>query len=207
MERIMNNKTWNSEFNSWYKGLGSPKVRGRIVKEAGLSTENIFRYANGSVQNLDRISEETRIKLYKLSGLEFFKVEGIEVKEFSSYAVRTDYNQESDKNTESIDHSNLTGIQKLEAGLLKFQEYKPSAQKRADAVMELIDVLAEEVDYYRTSNNEERNALVERLKESPESFGYVTQILNILYQGKQLDSWMLMAEAPSKAKRNRGRSK
>lgn len=92
----------------------------------------------------------------------------------------------------------LSGSEKLRAGLLKFQLYRKTAGERADVIMELLNVLSEEVDYFRTASREERRVLVERLKRDPDSFGYVTQMLNVLYKGEKIDSWMLMAQPPSK---------
>ena len=63
------------------------------------------------------------------------------------------------------------------------------------------DFIAEEVDYYRTSTSEEREALVTKLQENPSSFGYVTQILNAIYNCRSIDSWMMIAQAPSKIRR------
>ena len=67
--------------------------------------------------------------------------------------------------------------------------------------MELLDVLGEEVDYFRTASAEEKMVLIERLQSEPESFSYATQMLNVIYSGKKIDSWMLMAQPPSRIKR------
>jgi hypothetical protein len=99
--------------------------------------------------------------------------------------------------------SKLSGGEKFQAGLLKSQRYQPSPTDRADAIMELLDVLSEEVDYFRTAPEKEKKILVERLQKDPESFGYASQMLSIIYSGKKLDSWMLMAQPPSKIKKIR----
>ncbi|VVB77857.1 Uncharacterised protein [uncultured archaeon] len=201
-------KNWNEELRDWYK-KGERSME-QISRETGIPRPTLRDYIAGAITDLDRVSGERRMQLYNLTGLEFFKVEeGYEKKpnlvpgrkkKRSKIVIE---NKNTRKKESIIIQNNLTGIQKLEAGLLKCQEYKPSYEKRADAVMELLDVLAEEIDYYRSASSNERSVLVDRLKKDPESFSYVTQILNVIYQGKQMDAWMMMIEAPSKIKRIR----
>jgi hypothetical protein len=45
---------------------------------------------------------------------------------------------------------------------LKAQQYTP--QQRTDAVMELLEILAEEVDYFRTAPLDEKKILADRLQ-------------------------------------------
>ena len=98
----------------------------------------------------------------------------------------------------------LSAYETVRQGMLKSQRYKPSTEERADAIMETLDILAEEVDYFRTAPDDEKKILVDRLQADPQSFGYASQMLNIIYGGKKLDSWMLMAQPPSKIKRISG---
>jgi len=216
---------WNAQLKQWCESQG--KRLSDIAKEIGMPRQSLHNYAEGVSTEIDRISGERRMQLYAATGIEAFKVEGgytpkptlipgnRKGKKRTQRIVDTsrahgrieDTSRTYEKVDPSVVRDGLTGIQKLEAGLLQFQQYRPSPEKRAEAVLELIDVLAEEVDYYRSASAEERRVLVERLKQNPESFGYATQILNVLYQGKQIDSWMMMAQPPSKIRRIRGERK
>ncbi len=212
-------KTWNEQLADWCKNSG--KNISELAREAGINPDTFKEYVSGRrVKNIGGINPEKRDALYKLTGLEFFKYQGARI-EISSPKPYQEVNKQEEaslgsviselarKGKESIDKiveqtsSELRGNQKLEQGLLKAQQQKPTAEKRTEAIIELLDVLAEEVDYFRTAPAYEKKLLTERLQKEPESFGYITQMLNIIYNGKQIDSWMLMAQPPSKIKRLR----
>jgi len=220
------NQDWNSELANWHRKSG--KTISAIAREGGIPKTSFSEYLSGKVKDLGKLSEERKDALYKLTGLECFKtsypainlnkINGTEVPQNNGkgYSPKNDtYSpgesmgeivNSSKKGIENIVEkatSGLSGIQKLRAGLLKSQQY--GANERADAIMELLDILSEEVDYFRTAKENEKDILNSKLKENPESFGYVSQMLNIIYQGKKLDSWMLMAQPPSRMKRLGGK--
>ncbi len=216
-------KTWNQQFAEWCRNSGKNLMQ--ISQEIGIPYNTLFNYKNADVKNVDKISPGRRDILYKTTGLECFKcTQRIEILEPKKYkepthvrklkSIGSEILDAARKGKESIDRvveeaiSKIPGREKLEAGLLKAQRYNPDAKQRADAIMEILDILAEEVDYFRTAHNGDKGILIERLKKEPESFGYVSQMLNILYKGEGVDKWMLMAQPPSKIKRViRGESK
>jgi hypothetical protein len=209
-------QSWNEQLKEWYIKQGTMRERGKIAKKYGLTADEVGRYTRGDASKLDKISATTRVKLYRMTGLDFFR-EGLpdylfkdeeKPKQERKQAYHdSDLSQIARIAKQGIDKiveqttSQLSGGQKLELGLLKSQSYKPSAEQRADAVIQLLDILAEEIDYYRAASENERQVLVDRLQKDPESFGYITQMLNVIYQGKQIDSWMMMVQPPSKTKR------
>lgn len=233
MEENIEIKTWNQQLSEWYKDSG--KSISQIVAECGIPQKSISEYINGTRTNLDRISLERKDVLYKLTGLECFKVKSPQIemsepkevdeklptnqygklKEFEQVLTQPDLGSILGKTFSEIIQpvkeglnkiieqatSDLTGEQKLKTGLLKAQLYRPTTEQRTNAIMELLDILSEEIDYFRTAPDKEKQVLVERLQKEPESFGYITQMLNIIYGGKKLDSWMLMAQPPSKLKK------
>ncbi len=216
-------KTWNEQFAEWCRNSGKNLMQ--ISQEIGIPYNTLFNYKNRDVTNIDKINPERRDILYKATGLECFKyAPRIEMPEPKKYqeptyigklrSIGSEILSATRKGRDGIDKvveeaiSQIPGREKLEAGLLKAQRYNPDAKHRVDAIMEIIDILAEEVDYFRTAPNGDKAILVERLKNEPESFGYVSQMLNILYKGEGVDKWMLMAQPPSKIKRIiRGESK
>jgi len=182
-------ETWNDQLREWYEHSGL--TTREIFESAGLPRRTFKDYISGNIKNLDRLTDKNRKMLYELTGLDIFNPED------QSRAERKVVSRPGD------DTSQLSGMQKLEKGLLQAQRYRPSAQQRTDAIMELLDVLSEEVDYFRTASEDEKRVLVKRLQREPESFGYVSQMLNVIYKGQKLDSWMLMAQPPSRLKRLR----
>lgn len=215
-------KTWNQELVGWFEKSG--KSFKNIKDESGIPRSSFSDYIHSRVTDLGRISSERLGVLYSLTGLECFKYETprIEVSE-PRERVPKEYGgaqegssrvgqgrhivdmakQKKGDIERTVDQaaSQLTGRERLEAGMLKAQRYSPEVGERADAIMELLDVLGEEIDYFRTAPENEKKVLIERLQEEPESFGYVSQMLNIIYGGKKMDSWMLMVQPPSKIKR------
>lgn len=189
-------KTWNEELKEWYDS--NSMSYSKIKEISGIPRSTFRDYIGGRITNLEKISPERKKALYNLTGLECFGDEKDEYETLSRII------EEGKRGLEKLAEElalKLTGSQKLKSGLLKIQIYQPSAQQRVDAIMELLDVLSEEVDYFRSASEEEKKILVERLQKEPESFGYVSQILNIIYSGKNINSWMLMTQPPSKLKR------
>jgi hypothetical protein len=203
----------------------------QIEEQTGIPRSTFGDYVRGRISDLDRIAPGRLKVLYDLTGLDCFKyevpkIEMLEPGRKPEYASRSREKAEEyvkadakelseiarqgkariDKVVEKIAEQ-LRGGQRLGAGLLKYQQYKPSVHQRTEAIMELLDVLGEEVDYFRTAPENEKKVLVDRLQSEPESFGYVTQMLNIIYSGKKIDSWMLMAQPPSKIKKLTKRDK
>lgn len=220
------NLNWNAELAKWCQGSG--KSLGAISRESGIPRTSFSEYVKGTVKDLGKLSKERKDALYKLTSLECFKAGypalnlnqavGAEAPQVDGKNYSPKINAPADgesikeivktcrkgiENIVGMATSDLSGIQKLKSGLLKSQQY--GANERADAIMELLDVLSEEIDYFRTAKIEEKEILTSKLKNDPESFGYVSQMLNIIYQGKKLDSWMLMAQPPSKMRRLRGK--
>ncbi len=217
------NKTWNQQLEEWHKNSG--KSIKEINEKFGIPSSTFRDYICGRIKNLGKIIPARLAILYELTGLECFKYESPKIqisqpketpeKLLSKFSNDTDSRLTFEKSISNIEKegkkeidkiveqttSKLKGMQKLEAGLLKTQRYNPTVYQRADAVMELLDVLSEEIDYFRTAPLKEKEILVKKLQKDPESYGYISQMLNIIYSGKKLDSWMLMAQSPSKIKR------
>jgi len=197
------------QLRQWYHTQGSTKERGKVVKAAGIPMATWQDYVSGTI-NLENITADRKRLLYQMTGLECFRQKGQSIETSQATSETSSSNQQLSEvakyGKQQIDKvvlaatSQLSGIQKLEAGLLQAQQYQPSAQQRTDAIMELLDILASEVDYFRTANDSEKTVLVDTLQQDPQSFGYITQMLNIIYQGKNLDNWMLMAQPPAKIK-------
>jgi len=213
-------KSWNKELEKWFTDSGQTILQ--LSEKSGIPRGTLGDYIKGRIINLDKILPERRKSLYELTGLEVFYHEGVQIafpKTSQEPTFRSAGDDEISRRTgarleayarqakKGIDDllgeatSNFPGLQKLNAGLLKSQRYSPTAQQRAEGIMELLDVLAEEIDYFRTSTSEEKKALVDRLQRDPESFGYISQMLNVIYSGKGLDNWMLLSQPPSKIKR------
>jgi|TARA_B100001971_G_scaffold144685_1_gene133844 hypothetical protein len=229
MSKDFETKTWNQQLAEWYKIFrNGGKCMNDIKKITNIPRSTFGDYIHGRSKNINNMSQDRRKALYELTKLECFEYEGPKIqmlkpkdkipgkyppipiknleKEQGEYGDMKILNiaKQGKKNIDQIVNqitSQLTGREKLETGLLKSQQYKPNAQQRTDAIMELLDVLSEEVDYFRTASDDEKNVLIKKLQKEPESFGYVTQMLNIIYSGKKIDSWMLMAQPPSKIKK------
>ena|SRR3989338_612173 len=203
-------KPWNEQLVEWYKSSG--KSFSEIKKATGIPKSTLGEYLKGAYKNLSKISPERRSVLYNITGLECLKYEGplIEIGEPKKIEklpleVAEDIGKinQAKKDLSTLvkkTGEKLTGMQKLEKGLLKIQQYRPSVQERADAIMQLIEVLSEEADYFRTASYEERKFMSETLKKDSESFIYVSKILNILYSGGAFDTWMQITQPPSKLK-------
>lgn len=201
-------KQWYEQLADWYKS--TEKTFSEIKRATGIPKTTLGTYLHCKVKNLDRISPERRNILYNLTGLECLKYEGLRIEigeprkiERLAPEVKGDIekiNQEKKDLTMLVKKTGekLTGMQKLEAGLLKVQQYRPSVQERADAIMEIIEVLSEEADYFRTAPYEEKKLMSERLKKDSESFVYMSKILNILHSGEAFDTWMMLTQPPSK---------
>ncbi|MAH03786.1 hypothetical protein CMI39_03305 [Candidatus Pacearchaeota archaeon] len=215
MAEDFKDKTWNDQLSRWYDDF---KKSGKRMKDITKIPNSTFGdYIHGRSKDIDKISIERRKALYELTKLECFKYEEPKIEmnkpkdqSIGKYLSKNnlegipDIARQGKKNIDEIINqitSQLKGREKLEAGLLKSQQYKPNVLQRTDAIIELLDVLSEEVDYFRTASDDEKNVLIKRLQKEPESFGYVTQMLNIIYSGKKIDSWMLMIQPPSKIKR------
>lgn len=207
-------QTWNEQLAAWFSAIG--KSIGEISRESGIPRTSFKDYVRGRVKDLDRLSYQRIGLLYRLTGLKCFEHIGAripipeptsEVPETRGYireieATGRTLKQRVDQLVEqAITECDLTGRERLEAGLLKARRYSPSPEQRVDAILELLDVLSEEVDYFRTAPDSEVDVLVGRLKKEPESFGYVTQMLNVIYSGKGRDNWMLLMQPPSKTKK------
>ena len=65
-------KTWNSQLAEWYHR--SDKTMRQIQDESGIPLDSFKDYVGGRVTRLDKISLKRRQELYKLTGLECFKV-------------------------------------------------------------------------------------------------------------------------------------
>ena len=164
-------KTWNQQLAEWYHNSG--KTISQISAEAGITRGTFSNYINSYIRHLSRVSPEKRRILYKLTGLECFKDEyqKIEMSKPKKYQepspieqselkiLTSEVLEHAKKGKESIDSvveqttSHLPGREKLELGLLKAQRYAPTAQQRTNAIMELMDILAEEIDYFRTASD------------------------------------------------------
>ena len=223
MEQESTPKTWHEQLKDWYKNSG--KFVGQISRETGIPRSTFGDYITGKPKDLSRMPQERINLLYNLTGLDCFKYEEIKIEMPYSSNNLTESPQKTQttpyksvdpnksisdlikQGKEGIERlveqtlSNIPGIEKLKSGVLKAQLYNPSAKQRAEAIMELLDILAEEVDYFRTADGTDRDILIKNLQRNPESFGYVTQMLNVIYSGKKIDSWMLMSQPPSKIKK------
>ncbi len=225
-------KSWNQKLEEWFKSSG---LKIADVERAGLSSGTFYDYRTGRITDLSRVSEGNRRKLYSLTHLDCFKVEGYEggddlAKEAIDSAVvgaddafvehitgskRRTRSESGNKSLESSTDNLSSAIhdlrraarvleQAVEASgerIVKVRVYEPTSDERADSVMQLIDLLAESIDHYRTATSDERQVLVDKLKADPSSFGYVTQMINAFYKGENIDSWMMMAQPPSKIRR------
>lgn len=209
-------ETWNQKFTKWVNDSGS-SVR-EIAITTSISRGSIHDYTTGRVTEMDRVSRRNRKILYDLTGIPEFKYDGIDKPEEEKPIIELKPNYERQDNYERLSETIkglkegidrlvaerlecLPGNQRFLEGLLQSQIQKPTVKQRAGAIMEIIDVLAEEVDYFRTASDDERKELVASLKREPESYGYVTQLLNVIYSGKQLDNWMLLAQPPARIKK------
>lgn len=210
-------KPWNQQLKDWIKDSG--KSQTQLSFELGIPRSTLRGYING-ICTLKLIKPENLMKLYEVTGLECFKYSTPTISmeapkdisaDDSKKDTESDFGKELStqirKGKEGIEKaindilSNIPGGKKLELGLLKAQLYNPSVAQRVDAIMQLLEVLSEEIDYFRSASSEEKKILVERLQSDPQNYSYVHQMLNVIYQGKQLDAWMLLAQPPSKIKK------
>lgn len=65
-------KTWNQEFAEWMRNSG--KTVSQIRSESGIADSTLRDYLSGKVSDLDKLKPENRDALYKLTGLDFFKL-------------------------------------------------------------------------------------------------------------------------------------
>ncbi|MBU0760299.1 MAG: helix-turn-helix domain-containing protein [Nanoarchaeota archaeon] len=204
-------ESWNERLRRLQ--INSGKSIGQLARETGIPRSTLGDYVHGKITDLNRISPERLDALYELTNDECFKYERTKIEmpertpqspedfETMTGKILSNIMNEGKSGIDNLMEQfteQMTGGQKLEAGLLKAQRYRPTPEQRAGAIMELLDVLSEEVDYFRTAPKVEKDVLVKRLQENPESFGYATQMLGIIYSGKSLDTWMLMAQPPSR---------
>jgi hypothetical protein len=210
---------WNDQLAEWVRASG--KSITDLGREFGLPRTTLKNYVGGEVSKLDKVSYENRRKLYEMTKLECFKCEapacsksglesatekyhGSEIGGPSAEEIRK-FAQFGKMRIESLvdnlkEALGFDGYTRLKAGILKAQTYSPDARERADAIVELIEVLGNEVDYFRTANQDERQILNKKLRENSDSLGYATQMLNIIYNGKGMDSWMLLSQPPAKVR-------
>lgn len=198
-------KTWSQQLAEFVSKSG--KTASQVAREMGFKDSTFRDYVSGRQSKLESISPERRKILYLKTRLECFKTED------STSPATQEPNLDSAVSelfklgrdgverivTQLVSQLNTDKTSKL--ALLKAKLYHPSAEQRTSMIMELLDVLCEEVDYFRTSPAEETKVLVDRLQKEPASFGYVTQMLNVIYGGKAIDSWMRQAQPPSKLKK------
>jgi hypothetical protein len=227
-------KTWNQQFADWRKTSGKSIVQisketqindstigdylhGRIKDLSKVSKERVYSLYKATGLECFKC-EEYQTPRIPVPGTEqesenYEKRKGGRPKGSKNRPKGTQIENVSDLirvGKEGIDRivetiaSQLSSYETVNYGLLKAQQYRPSAAQRVNAIMETLDVLAEEVDYFRTAPESEKKLLVEKLQDDPQSFGYATQMLNIIYSGKKVDSWMLMVQPPSKTKRITG---
>jgi hypothetical protein len=176
---------------------------------------------SGEVNKLEKVSYESRRKLYEMTKMECFRCEASVSDSAKTYSPPEGFiREESDiisgqlrKVAESYKRAinevsndlcqifGLEGLLKLKAGLMKTQRYHPDARERSDAIIELIETLGNEVDYFRTAREDERQILNKKLRENSDSLGYATQMLNVIYSGKGIDSWMLMSQPPARVRK------
>ena len=212
----MENKTWNQQLRDWYVNQGTAYQRSGKIRDIGIPRKTMNNYINGKTKNLSNISSERKQILYSLTGLEIFNTEKPQSQLDSEHVFDYSENAEfSEAISElqngltqlvqsTVEKLGLPNNERLRQGLTKSQQYQASAEQRADGVMELLDMVAAEVDYFRTASEDETKILVDKLKADPDSFGYATQMINILYEGKQINNWMLIAQPPTKLRRKHG---
>ena len=152
-------------------------------------------------------------RLYTFTGLECFKTNEVEVVP----AEKTPQEQVSgpqglvstilniERDLGSIKIALAQQSSSYEAAQL-LQKYVPTPQERTQLVEIAIDVLVDQMDYFKTSPQEEREALVRHLRElgEVERWGYVVNLLQgINKAGNTPDTFARMLEVPKKTKRNR----
>lgn len=211
--------TWNAQLSSWYKSSGLTPTQ--IKDKTGIPKSSWSDYVSGKITDLGRVSPDRRKILLELTGLEVFRYHGPRIDMGAPKASPNGssrdktpgpsaYDAGRQKLETAVDEatSDLSGDERFRSGLLKAQRYTPKPEERAQAILELLDVLAEEVDYFRTAPDNEQAMLVEALQSGPESYTYASQMLEIMIRGDQTKSWMTFAQPPSKLRRlNRGRDK
>lgn len=220
-------KSWNEQLKEWVEGSG--KSITQISQNIGIPRSTLGDYMNGKTKEIN--NDLRRQQLYNLTNLECFKesyTPNISKAQPKSVKILTRpprRRQPQESGLESKTHKQdvlselkqvqseildiitdkyagkATGLQKLKSHLLKAQKYQPTIEQRVEGIMELFDVLAEEVSYFRIADERERQQLVEKLKKEPGSFSYVNQIVNILYHGKSIDDWLLLNEPPHRIKK------
>ncbi len=87
----------------------------------------------------------------------------------------------------------------LDAGMVMAQVYRPTPERRIKAISQLMTLLTEEIDYFRTHESEAK-VLTEEFKRDSlfgENLRYITQMYNIIAGGKGMDTWMKLAQPPS----------
>jgi len=82
--------------------------------------------------------------------------------------------------------------------------YKPNSQERMQVVEKAIDFLVEQMDYFKESSQEEREALIIHLREANEidRWGYVVNLLNnISKSGNTPDTFVRSLDSPKKRRK------
>jgi hypothetical protein len=223
-------KTWNQQLAEALKKKGltpsqalkTPELRNTFKR----STLDDMIY--NRTKNLHLVAPKRILALYKLTNLGIFREAYIQVTkqdpksaagfELEERTKPLKYGEGLSQLTSEVDEikkkvdglverltDQLPGQLKLKHGLLKVQRYSPSAEQRADALMEVLDLGAEIVDYFRTASGSERQILVKKLKRNPESYGYLTKMLNVLYKDEGVESWMRTMQPPHRVKKVLGK--
>lgn len=103
----------------------------------------------------------------------------------------------------NVKYSLTQNLSSYEAAKL-LQNREPNVRERMQLVEVAIDILVDQMNYFKTSSQEEREALVKHLREldEVERWGYVVNILSGIHKpGNTPDTFARTLEAPQKARR------
>jgi len=211
MAESFEEKSWNQRLREWYKQSGMTLAQ---IQEKTSIPQSTFRdYLKGRTIDLRKVSQERRQALCQLTGYEFFIADETELTKYC--IVPTDKKNELLKESDSdltkilVDiEKNLYGIKLSLAQQLSSPEvlhlirsqYSQNSHERMRTVETAIDILVEQVDYFRTTSQSERVKLVKYLKElgEIERWGYVVNIVDNLTKTDGIPDTFLRSMNPPK---------
>jgi len=159
-------KTWNQQLSEWYSAHGSTQK----VKEVGLAKTTFKEYKSGKITNLEKVSSTNKTKLYALTGLDIFKVEG---------------GLQTAPTPAALARQQTVPIQKKSIDNLALNEVDSRVKEIAGLFYDMVDKL----DYFKDCPEEHRTKLTQRLCE--EDIGYLTSLLTAIYVPSKFKAWVL----------------
>ena len=201
---------WNDLLKAWYEqqpGLSMEK----LAREVGIPRTSLGKLIGGRKDNLDELELDRRARIYQRTNLDVFRFDGWESYIGSSPSSTSDELSQPKKEGE---RDLFASLAKVERELRRVQRtlheghpavYKNyNAQQRAEYVGDLLEQLAESLEFFRTGTNDDRKTFLDSLRPYGETYAYVRQMIETIQQGNPSERYMLTIQPPHFMRRTFG---